>query len=108
MRIVGSPPVRGFVRDVPVAFPAPHHSAREGCPGHCDTLARTTVLVEYTLVLLTREQGERGLAVRSTWQRVSSEDRRTPAGFGNRVDFVLLVSGHSLAALRTSFFVVCL
>ena len=32
------PPVRGFVREVPLAFPAPHHSAREGCPGHCGTL----------------------------------------------------------------------
>ena len=62
---MGSLPVRGFVRDVPLAFTAPHHSAREGCPGHCDTLARTTVLVEYALVLLTRKQGERGLAVRS-------------------------------------------
>ena len=41
----GLPPVRGFVRDVPLAFPAPHHSAREGCPGHCDTLAPTAVLV---------------------------------------------------------------
>ena len=27
-----------FVRVVPLAFPALHHSAREGCPGHCDTL----------------------------------------------------------------------
>ena len=34
----GLPPVRGFVREVPLAFPAPHHSAREGCPGHCGTL----------------------------------------------------------------------
>ena len=34
----GLPPVRGFVREVPQAFPAPHHSAREGCPGHCGTL----------------------------------------------------------------------
>ena len=33
---MGSPPVRGFVRDVPLAFPAPH-LLREGCPGHCDT-----------------------------------------------------------------------
>ena len=38
LRIVGSFPVRGFVREVPLAFPAPHHSAREGCPGHCGTL----------------------------------------------------------------------
>ena len=30
--------VRGFVRELPLAFPAPHHSAREGCPGHCGTL----------------------------------------------------------------------
>ena len=26
------------MREVPLAFPAPHHSAREGCPGHCGTL----------------------------------------------------------------------
>ena len=41
----GLPSVRGFVLDLPLAFPAPHHSAREGCPGHCDTLAPTAVLV---------------------------------------------------------------
>ena len=41
----GLPPGGGFVRDVPLAFPAPHPSAREGCPGHCDTLAPTAVLV---------------------------------------------------------------
>ena len=35
----GLPPVRGLVREVPLAFPAPHLSAREGCPGHCGTLA---------------------------------------------------------------------
>ena len=35
----GLSPVRGFVREVPLAFSAPHHSAREGCPGHCGTLA---------------------------------------------------------------------
>ena len=46
-------PVRGFLREVPLAFPAPHHSAREGCPGHCGTLAPMAVLVEYALVLLT-------------------------------------------------------
>ena len=34
----GLPSVRGFVREVPLAFPAPHHSAREGCPGHCGTM----------------------------------------------------------------------
>ena len=34
----GLSPVRGFVREVPLAFPALHLSAREGCPGHCDTL----------------------------------------------------------------------
>ena len=34
----GLPPVRRFEREVPLAFPAPHHSAREGCPGHCGTL----------------------------------------------------------------------
>ena len=45
--------VRGFVRDVPLAFAAPHHSAREGCPGHCDTLTPTAVLVEYAIMLLT-------------------------------------------------------
>ena len=33
----GLHPVRGLVREVPLAFPALHHSAREGCPGHCDT-----------------------------------------------------------------------
>ena len=49
----GLPTVRVFVREVPLAFSAPHYSAREGCPGHCDTLARTAVLVEYALVLLT-------------------------------------------------------
>ena len=49
----GLPHVRGFVRDVPLAFPAPHHSAREGCPGHCDTLTPTAVLVEYAIMLLT-------------------------------------------------------
>ena len=31
-------PVKGLVWEVPLAFPAPHHSAREGCPGHCGTL----------------------------------------------------------------------
>ena len=36
-------PVRGFVREVPLAFPAPHHSAREGCPGHCGTLAEAAL-----------------------------------------------------------------
>ena len=41
----GLPPGGGFVRDVPLAFPAPHTSAREGCPGHFDTLAPTAVLV---------------------------------------------------------------
>ena len=35
-----APPVRGFVREVPLAFPALHLSAREGCPGHCGTLDR--------------------------------------------------------------------
>ena len=34
----GLPPDRGFVREVPLAFPAPHLSAREGCPCHCGTL----------------------------------------------------------------------
>ena len=34
----GLPPVRGFVREVLLAFPAPHYSARQGCPGHCGTL----------------------------------------------------------------------
>ena len=46
-------PRSGFVREVPLAFPAPHYSAREGCLGHCDTLAPTAVLVEYALMLLT-------------------------------------------------------
>ena len=31
-------PVRGFVREKPLAFPALHLSAREGCPGRCVTL----------------------------------------------------------------------
>ena len=35
---MGSPPPR----EVPLAFPAPHHSAREGCPGHCGTLFHGT------------------------------------------------------------------
>ena len=34
----GLPPVRGLVRAKPLAYPALHLSAREGCPGHCDTL----------------------------------------------------------------------
>ena len=34
----GLPPVRGLVWKVSLAFPAPHPSAREGCPGHCGTL----------------------------------------------------------------------
>ena len=34
----GLPTVRVFVREVPLAFSAPHHSARESCPGHCGTL----------------------------------------------------------------------
>ena len=34
----GLPPVRGFVREVPLAFPALHLFARKGCPGHCGTL----------------------------------------------------------------------
>ena len=33
-----APPRWGFVREVPLAFTAPHYSAREGCPGHCATL----------------------------------------------------------------------
>ena len=45
--------VRGFVREVPLAFPALHLSAREGCPGHCRTLTPMAVFVEYALVLLT-------------------------------------------------------
>ena len=49
----GLPPVRGFVREVPLAFPALHLSAREGCPCHCDTLAPTAVLVVYALRLMT-------------------------------------------------------
>ena len=38
----GLPPRSGFVREVPLAFPAPHYSAREGCPGHCGTLFSST------------------------------------------------------------------
>ena len=38
----GLPPFRGFVREVPLAFPALHLSACEGCPGHCDTLTGGT------------------------------------------------------------------
>ena len=45
--------VWGFVQEVPLAFPAPHHSAREGSPGHCGTLAPMAVLFEYALMLLT-------------------------------------------------------
>ena len=35
---MGSLPFGGFVREVPLAFTAPHYSALEGCPGHCGTL----------------------------------------------------------------------
>ena len=35
-------PFRGFVREVPLALLALHLSAREGCPGHCDTLTGWT------------------------------------------------------------------
>ena len=42
-----------FVRAKPLAFPALHLSAREGCPGHCGTLTPIAVLVENALVLLT-------------------------------------------------------
>ena len=34
----GLSPVRGLVRAKPLAYPALHLSAREGCPGHCDNL----------------------------------------------------------------------
>ena len=47
-------PVRGFVREVPLAFTALHLSAREGCAGHCGTLIPMAVFVENALVLLTR------------------------------------------------------
>ena len=33
-----APPRSGLVRAKPLAHPALHLSAREGCPGHCDTL----------------------------------------------------------------------
>ena len=35
----GLSPVRGLVRAKPLAYPALHLSAREGCPGHCDTMS---------------------------------------------------------------------
>ena len=38
MRIVGSSPF-GVCAGSATGFLAPHHSAREGCPGHCGTLA---------------------------------------------------------------------
>ena len=53
LRIVGSPPVRGFVRDVPLAFPALHHSAREGCPGHCGHPGSHSSPVKCAFMLLT-------------------------------------------------------
>ena len=40
---MGSPRQR-FVWEVPLAFPAPHYSARESCPGHCGTLCYGTDL----------------------------------------------------------------
>ena len=58
---MGSPPFGGLCGMC--HWLSPHGTSL--LSGHCDTLARTTVLVEYALVFLTRKQGERGLAVRS-------------------------------------------
>ena len=58
----GLPPVRGAGRDVPLAFPAPHYSAREGCPGHCGTLLYGTDFQQRVCYLLkTRGTGQQWL-----------------------------------------------
>ena len=56
---------------------SPHRTPlpREGCPGHCDTLARTTVLVEYALVLVTRKQGDRGPCSALIWSMLPTSLR---------------------------------